>query len=593
MRIVLQSFVFEIVSLNFPMSLAVQKIKEKIDIVTLVGTYVKLDKAGGSFKGKCPFHNEKTPSFFVSPDRNAYYCFGCHAKGDIFTFVQEFEGLDFVGALKVLADKAGVALDEFKNENNTKSEKDRLISVMELAKFYFEKTLVDENTAQEYLAFRGLAKDTIYEWNIGFVKAEWRGLYEYLLSKNISVEDMKKCGLIKQKEGTDSFYDTFRGRIMFPLFDSSGRTIAFSGRILVPDEKSAKYLNSPETVLFLKSEVLYGLDRAKYKIREMDYSILVEGQLDLIMLHQIGFKNTVASSGTALTESHLIKLQRLSNHIIMAFDGDSAGFTAISRGAQLALSLGMEVKIAKIEDGEDPASLALKDKELLKETIKNSQHIIFFILNSIIEKTADPRIVSKKIVSDVLPFVARVQSFSEQSFFLKHIAQKTMIKEEALTSDLKRIALEEKGVIPKTEIDPKNIEKIKRTGTILRKIIGVLWWQEEGLDKSKSKDLLEKIKQIVPEKEFKETSDLLEKEKDSLLFETESYYNNLDSLNNEIEDLLHNLSLEYLKKEFEEKMVALHRAESMHDESEMQRLLQECQNISKKINSIKNENEKK
>jgi DNA primase len=381
------------------MSLIVEKIKEKIDIVSLIGTYVKLDKAGVSFKGKCPFHNEKTPSFFVSPDRGAYYCFGCHAKGDIFNFVQDFEGLDFIGAIKVLADRAGIDPEEFTGGGSSnKTEKDRLISIMEQTLLFFQKNLDQNDLALDYLSKRGLLKKTIDDWRVGFAPSGWRGLYEYLLSKNISLSDMQRCGLVKQKDDGSrvTYYDTFRGRIMFPIFDSSGRTIAFSGRIFVDDGKSAKYLNSPETELYNKSDTLYGLDKAKYVIRERDYSILVEGQMDIIMLHQAGFGNTVASSGTALTDKHLIKLKRLSNNIIMAFDGDDAGFSAISRSAKIALSLGMEVKVAKMPEGEDPASLALKDKEQLKDVIKNSKNIIFFILESIIDKNLDQRIVSKK-----------------------------------------------------------------------------------------------------------------------------------------------------------------------------------------------------
>ncbi|OHA86334.1 MAG: DNA primase, partial [Candidatus Zambryskibacteria bacterium GWB1_40_5] len=281
------------------MSSSVDQIKSKIDIVSLISSYIKLEKAGTNYKGRCPFHNEKTPSFFVSPDRGSYYCFGCQAKGDIFTFVQEFEGLDFIGSLKVLADQAGVVLESY--NVGEKTEKQRLHSVLEQAVFFYQKKFSDNKEAQDYLKNRGVSEKTIKDFRIGFAPADWRELFDYLSGREIGEKDMLAVGLIKQKEGTTSYYDTFRGRIMFPINDSSGRPVGFSGRILVSDDKSPKYLNSPETVLFNKSEILFGLDKAKKDIRLRDYSILVEGQMDLIMLHQIGMTNAVASSGTALT----------------------------------------------------------------------------------------------------------------------------------------------------------------------------------------------------------------------------------------------------------------------------------------------------
>src|SRR3989344_4405479 len=283
------------------MSSSVDQIKSKIDIVSLVSSYIKLDKAGTNFKGRCPFHNEKTPSFFVSPDRGNYYCFGCHAKGDIFTFVQEFEGLDFVGALKVLAEKTGVELIGY--NRGEKTEKENFHEILEQATLFYQRKLQESKEAAGYLKARGIKTETIDDFRIGFAPSEWRELFDYLKSRNVSEADMLKCGLIKRKDessrGTESYYDTFRGRIMFPLCDSAGRTVGFSERILVADLKNPKYLNSPETVFFNKSEIIFGFDKAKTEIRRKDYSILVEGQIDLVMMHQVGFSNTVAGSGTA------------------------------------------------------------------------------------------------------------------------------------------------------------------------------------------------------------------------------------------------------------------------------------------------------
>jgi DNA primase len=573
------------------MSDLVQKIKEKIDIVSFIGAYVKLDKTGANYKGKCPFHNEKTPSFFVSPERGSFYCFGCHKKGDIFNFVEEFDGLDFMGALKILADKAGLDIKELSKNNNEKTEKELAISVMELACFYFELNLSNEKIAKDYLLARGLTENSIKNWRIGFAKDEWRGLYDFLLSKNIKKEDMLKCGLIKQKEGTDSFYDTFRGRIMFPIFDPGGRVVAFSGRILVNDNKIAKYLNSPETILFSKSDILYGLDKAKQSIRERDYSILVEGQMDILMLHQVGFTNTIASSGTALTENHLTRLQRLSNNIIFAFDGDSAGFNAIERSAKIALSLGMEVKVSKMPEGSDPADLSLKDKELLKEVIKNSKNIIYFLLDDLLEKDKDPRVISKKIVSNILPFVAMVKTSSEKSHFITYISQKTGLKEQVLSDDLRTVNLQEKGVSIAGDIKlDKNKEEIN---FVSRKIIGILW-REIDREQRNQKTIIniERLKKKLDEiLGFNILNDLfkkLEPERNSLLFETDLYYNDNSRLDSEVEDLLKSLILINLQKKADNMQLEIRKKELLRDDVAVNSLLKEFGEILRQINEIKN-----
>ena len=297
------------------MNTSVQKIKERLGIEEVVSSYIKLDRAGANLKAKCPFHNENTPSFFISPDRGSYYCFGCGAKGDIFTFVEEFEGLDFRGALKLLADRAGVSLESFnpKDEKN-QSEKEKLYEAMEEATKYFENNLKNNAEVLEYLKSRGLNEKSIKDFRIGFAILDWRKLYDSLRSKNFSDSEIERAGLAKKPDDqSKAMYDRFRGRIMFPISDSSGRIIAFSGRIIVDDGKSAKYLNSPETPIFNKSSVLFGIDKAKDAIRKNDFSILVEGQMDLILSHQAGFKNTVASSGTAMTDSTLSKENIINN----------------------------------------------------------------------------------------------------------------------------------------------------------------------------------------------------------------------------------------------------------------------------------------
>lgn len=571
------------------MSSSVDQIKAKIDIVSLISSYIKLDKAGTNFKGRCPFHNEKTPSFFVSPDRGSYYCFGCQAKGDIFTFVEEFEGLDFVGALKVLADKAGIKLDQY--ERGDRTEKDRLYGVLEQATFFFQKNLGNNTQAKEYLKKRGLTDDTISSFKIGYSVLDWRTLYEFLLSKGVTVNDMLAVGLIKRKEGTtDSFYDTFRGRVMFPISDSSGRVVGFSGRILVSDDKSPKYLNSPETALFNKSEILFGLDKAKNDIKIKDYSILVEGQMDLVMLHQIGLTNTVASSGTALTENHLVKLRRLSERIVMSFDADSAGFNASDRAAKIALSLGMDLKLVQMPEGKDPADLAKEDPEMLKECFRNSKSIVDFYIDTLLSKNLNPKDLINEIRKKVLPYISQMKEKTNQAHWIKVIMKKTFINEEALWDDLKSVATGKETQIQSRGSPPAFTG---RTESIERKVFGFMIWQNGIKNRNKEdggvvdmSEINKRIKDIVGEK-FPELEKKFEKEKELLLFETESYYNNKANLSKELEELLMGLEEEYLKKDFGDAMVKLQKAEQTKNTSEILKFLEDCQRISQRINTIK------
>ncbi len=566
------------------MSSSVDQIKSKIDIVSLVSSYMKLEKAGANFKGKCPFHNEKTPSFFVSPDRGSYYCFGCQAKGDIFTFVEEFEGLDFVGALKVLADRAGVTLEKF--NKGEKSHKDKLFSIMDQAVFFYQKKLDEDKRAQEYLKKRGIKEETIKEFRLGVSSPEWRDLYTFLKDKGISEGEMLEVGLIKRKEEMGkqpTYYDTFRGRIMFPINDSSGRPVAFSGRILVDEANSPKYLNSPETSLFNKSEILFCLDKAKTEIRQKDYSILVEGQMDGLLLHQIGIKNTVASSGTALTESHLIKLRRLSNRIIMAYDGDSAGFLASNRSAHIALGLGMELKVVQTPQGKDPADLAKDDPTKLKDLLRKSKHIIDFYTDTLLDKELGDRELGQEIRKNVLPYVANLQSTIEKSHFIKEIAKKTFIKEEALWDDLKKIESGGGATENKIESSPPK----RRTEAIERQVLGFLFWQKANKSKDPEvKEIDKKVSQIlgkkreILEKEF-------EKEKDATLFEMESYFGGKINLKEEIKELIKRLEEEDLKGELMQTMADLQKAEQKKDKDETQKHLKRFQTISQKLNEIK------
>ncbi|MFA6177331.1 MAG: DNA primase [Candidatus Paceibacterota bacterium] len=578
------------------MNSPVQQIKEKLSIEEVVSSYIKLEKIGSNLKARCPFHNEKTPSFFISPDRGTYYCFGCGVKGDIFTFVEEFEGLDFRGALKLLAGRAGIVLESYNLKDQKKqSEKERLYKVMEEASLFFEKNLKNNTEVLSYLKSRGLNDESIKNFHIGFVKNDWRELYTHLTGKGFTDNELEKAGLIKKTE--KGFYDRFRGRIMFPIGDSSGRIIAFSGRIFVDDEKSAKYLNSPETTIFNKSSVLFGIDKAKEAIRKNDFSILVEGQMDLILSHQAGFKNTVASSGTAMTDSIISKeniinnlglITRLSKNIVLAYDADRAGVNATNRFAKIALSLDMDVKVADIKDDMDPADLISKvGVDAWREAIRNSKHFIEFMLMRILkDSNSDSRKAGREIKERLLPFVNELESSIEKSHFITLISNKIGISESALMEDLKKVELELKYEKEDTKIAKENVEKKLRKDPIERKLLGIAFWQESVPNKKIDPELifkkLEKAKENVREK-YKDI-------KEDLIYEVEEFYSNNENLEKDVHEMLLNIEEEYLNEELVKQMMELQNLKGKEEEIEIFKKINE---INKRKEDIKNSRIKK
>lgn len=586
------------------MNSPVQKIKERLSIEEVVSSYIKLEKAGVNWKAKCPFHSEKTASFFVSPARGSYYCFGCSAGGDIFTFVQGFEGLDFRGALKLLAGRAGVELPEYSSPaaREKASERERLERAMEEAAKFFEENLAKNSKALEYLKARGLNENTIKNFRLGYAELDWRTLHSHLLNKGFKEEEMEKAGLVKKTDKAvpgngQSFYDRFRSRIMFPISDSSGRVIAFSGRIFPEDEKSAKYLNSPETLLFSKSSVLYGIDRAKDSIRKNNFSILVEGQMDLILSHQAGFRNTVASSGTALSEaedlrgdgvSNLGLVRRLSNNIVLSYDADEAGLRAAVRAGKIALSFGMDVKVAPLPQGVDPADLISREgADAWRKTIKNSKHLVEFLLDKVLLESAEPRKAGRSIKEKVLPLIASLESEIEKAHFLKLVSDRSGISLQALEVDLKKIAIAVVSGVQESELAEES--KMFRKDHIRKRLLGIAFWQA-GLPEPRvdPKEIFDKFALITGEK----AEELMEKEKErkeDLIFEAEAFYQEEIELEKDVSELLRNLEEEYLRELLESKMRELRLSEEGKDGEKSSRLFKECKEISDKIQNLKNE----
>lgn len=424
----------------------VEKIKDKLNIVDVVGQYVTLKRAGRTYMARCPFHTEKTPSFHVSPERGTYKCFGCGEGGDIFTFIEKMEGIDFPTALKQLAEKAGVTLERQINAQPEHKEKDdRLREVCEEATKFFEHTLANRRDVRDYLHARGVHDDTSKTWRLGYAPAAWEELSKHLTTEGFSKDEIVDAGFaVKSERKPDQVFDRFRGRIMFPIFNTVGQPIAVSGRFFekVPGQKEdsepAKYVNSPETSLFKKSRTLYGFDRAKNAIRKDDMILLVEGQFDLILAHQSGWPVTVALSGTALTQEHLSLLGRLSKRLVLALDADAAGLRSGLRSAQMALASGFDVKVPVFPPGQDPADVARENPELLKAAIRTSRAAIEFFLDALRPGAKDERGYKKNVENYVLPLIAAIESKIEQEHFIRIVAHTLGVSEDAVRAEVMR-----------------------------------------------------------------------------------------------------------------------------------------------------------
>lgn len=576
------------------MSDNVSKVKERLNIVDVIGGYIKLDRAGINLKACCPFHNEKTPSFFVSPDRGSFKCFGCGEGGDMFTFVEKFEGVDFVGALKILAEKAGVELEKIDIQKKEKN--DRLYEVMEESTKYFETELEKRKDALKYLEDRGLNEETIKKFRLGYVKDEWRGLFDFLKEskpqvdgqrKQFTDEEIEKVGLIKKTD--KGFYDRFRGRIIFPIFDNMGKVVAFSGRIFKDDGKSAKYLNSPETVLFHKSKILYGYNFAKNYIRKRDFSILVEGQMDLVLSHQSGFDNTVATSGTALTGEHLNLLKRLSNKIMLAFDADDAGLNAANKSSKMALREGMEVKLVELPKGMDPADFILKNKKGWISALKNAVHIIEFNLNILLGKEIGQRNLGIKISEIVLPLVSELNNKIEQDYFISKISDKTGIDVDVLKDELSRIGISKNSENRSFSENRFYIEKEKfktnKKQKAMREISGIIFWQktleEPVIDIDENKN---RLKKIIGDEMFEKVEYLPEEILNEIIFEAENLYLDSKRLKEKLEELFINLEKEILVEKRDLVSQRLKKVEEGTKEEE--ELFKEHSKLSQKIEKL-------
>jgi len=423
-----------------------EEIKSRLDIVDVIREYVNLRPAGVNFRANCPFHREKTPSFIVSAEKQIWHCFGCGKGGDVLGFVMEMEGLNFVETLRLLAPKAGVELGRVKVDGQLASKRNRLLDIVKLSALFYHKILLDSpagKPALEYLARRGFSEETIKRWQIGYSSDSWDTLLNFLKSRGYTNEEILLCGMSVKREGADGFYDRFRGRIMFPISEASGNIVAFSARVSPEKEATevmGKYINSPQTMIYDKSKILFGLDKAKAEIKNLDQTILVEGQADVITAHQAGFTNVVGASGTALTTEQVKLLKRFSNNLALSFDMDAAGESAVERGTREALAAEMNVKSIELLSGKDPDECIRNNPEEWRTAVANAKPVMQYHFDKIsgrldLRKVEDKRKMEEKF----LPLIAQVANKTEQSHWLKTLSHETDTPENQLSERLAKM----------------------------------------------------------------------------------------------------------------------------------------------------------
>ncbi|OGI24004.1 MAG: DNA primase [Candidatus Moranbacteria bacterium RIFOXYA1_FULL_44_8] len=593
----------------------VEDIKNRISVVDLVGEYVRLQKAGSAWRALCPFHNEKTPSFMVSEERRSFHCFGCGKGGDIFTFVMEMEGLEFREALEQLAQKAGIELKRFeKGDKEKESVKPKLYNILELAAKWYEKNLWEGRGKEKilgYLRGRGLEDETIKKFRLGYAPEGWRNLLEFLKKKNFSVADIAKTGLLVEKgfekkipnskyQAQDTkYYDRFRDRIVFPVQDIMGRVVGFAARVAPGgDEKTAKYINTPQTELYDKSKVLYGLNFAKTEIKKRDEVVLVEGNMDVIASQQAGFQNTIAVSGTAFGPEQIKVIKRYTENIKMAFDMDPAGQAAARKSARVCLENDLNVRIVLLPKEKDAADIVREDKAVWKMSVEGAREVVEYFFEDAFSRH-DPKKSSdkKKIAKELLNVIKDIANPVEKGHWIKTLAEKLGVGESALVEILKKARSE-----PKPAIRGKENAILQSAGkekAVERRIIGLLFVFPGETDKQREtinpnnfsgeteRRIIEKLKKEGQEKNSEKIKSLVfdfeaQRLIDEAVFEVEVERdeNGITFPEEDLKEALkrqRNMMIRESRAEFSKK---IKEAEKAGDKKTAKALLQEFQDLS-------------
>jgi DNA primase len=464
----------------------VDLVKSKIDIVDFISEHVQLKKAGRNFKALCPFHSEKTPSFVVSPERQSWHCFGaCNMGGDVISFLEKWENLEFIEALKILAQRGGVTLSSY-TPTETSKVKEKLYEINHLASEFFHFLLTGHKLgarAREYLKSRNIKDEIVKTFSLGYAPDSWENLLRFLTKKGYTTADIFTAGLlVKGEQG--GYYDRFRGRLIFTLKDHRGNIVGFSGRKLpaspkgVPpqEEKEAKYVNTPETPIYIKGNTLYGLDVTRESIKKEKDAIVVEGEFDLLSSFQSGVTNVVAIKGSALTEGQTLLLKRYTENIELALDSDFAGSEAARRGIEIAENVGLIVRVVQLPFGKDPAECIDKDPFLWKKSIKKTVPVYDFIIENAFKKYGNEGATGKKKVGrEVIPFIAKIENPIITSHYVRLLAKKLEVTEEAIELAIRQF---QKKKEVEVERPPELPSKVLR-GTLLEEYLLSLIIQSE------------------------------------------------------------------------------------------------------------------
>ncbi len=451
----------------------VEEIKQRLDLVEVIGEYITLRPAGKYHKALCPFHHEKTPSFMVDRENGIWHCFGCAKGGDVFSFVQELEGMEFAEALRLLAKKANVDLPRY--DPNLQNQKTRLHECLALAASFYHQTLLksaEAAPARQYIKERRISDDMVEQFMIGYSPNAWDGALKALTGRGYTAEEIYLAGLAIQKEKGAGHYDRFRNRLMFTIRDAHGTVVGFGGRVLPPaPEDAAKYINSPQSLVYNKSQVVYGLDQAKSAIKQAGFVIVVEGYMDLIASHQAGVKNVVASSGTAFTQDQLRLIKRYSPNLRICFDEDPAGASATRRSIDLALAEAMDVRVIRLANAKDPDELIRTDPEAWPKAVEAAVRFMDDAFDRTLAKLDLKQVDDKKrAAAALLPIIARLPDGVEQTHYLQKLAEAIRVDEQILRRQISRAETQPAG---QAETPPAEI-KLDRRARLSEQALSIL-----------------------------------------------------------------------------------------------------------------------
>lgn len=512
----------------------IDEIKNRVDIVDVVGDFVTLKRSGSSYKALSPFGNEKTPSFYVVPSKGIFKDFSSGKGGDAISFIMEIDGLSYVEALKYLAGKYGIEIVEEEQSDEAQeaqNKRESLYIVLGFASQYFQDVLHESDEGKSiglsYFKERGFTEETIKKFELGYTKEIWDGLLNEAVAKGYSKELLAEAGLIIDKDGKT--YDRFRSRVMFPIHNVSGKTIAFGGRKLSSADKSAKYINSPETELYFKSKVLYGMFQGKNVIRKEDNCFLVEGYTDVISMHQAGIENVVSSSGTALTEDQVKLIRRYTENVTIIFDGDQAGLKASLRGIDLLLEGDLNVKAVALPDGEDPDSYAktLGSSGFRDYVAEEAQDIIRFKTKVLLGETGNDPVKKAGVIKDIVSSIAKINDPVKRTVYLKDCSELLGISESVLISEQNKILIQKrKGqkseYIPEPEFPLSEPEQVE-DGLDIAKII-------ELQERESVRVLVNYGKNVIQSRELQDQNliDYFLSESEEIQFTNETYRKIID-----------------------------------------------------------------